>query len=66
MTPPTPAISLCQSVDQSGSAGQNRETSAPGPGRNCREEKDMDFNKLGHTCVVGMHWGDEGKGKIVD
>ncbi|MGQ9650408.1 MAG: adenylosuccinate synthase [Phycisphaerae bacterium] len=26
----------------------------------------MDFNKLGHTCVVGMHWGDEGKGKIVD
>ena len=26
----------------------------------------MDFSKLGHTCVVGMHWGDEGKGKIVD
>ncbi|UCD28610.1 MAG: adenylosuccinate synthase [Planctomycetota bacterium] len=26
----------------------------------------MDFKKLGHTCVVGMHWGDEGKGKIVD
>jgi adenylosuccinate synthase len=26
----------------------------------------MDFDKLGHTCVVGMHWGDEGKGKIVD
>jgi adenylosuccinate synthase len=26
----------------------------------------MDFNKLGHTCVFGMHWGDEGKGKIVD
>ncbi len=26
----------------------------------------MDFTKLGHTCVVGMHWGDEGKGKIVD
>ncbi|MCL2330634.1 MAG: adenylosuccinate synthase [Phycisphaerae bacterium] len=21
---------------------------------------------MGHTCVVGMHWGDEGKGKIVD
>ncbi len=26
----------------------------------------MDFDKLGHTCVIGMHWGDEGKGKIVD
>lgn len=26
----------------------------------------MDLSKLGHTCVVGMHWGDEGKGKIVD
>jgi len=26
----------------------------------------MDFHNLGHTCVVGMHWGDEGKGKIVD
>ena len=26
----------------------------------------MDFRSLGHTCVVGMHWGDEGKGKIVD
>jgi adenylosuccinate synthase len=26
----------------------------------------MDFKQLGHTCVVGMHWGDEGKGKIVD
>src|SRR5262245_33326040 len=26
----------------------------------------MDFKSLGHTCVVGMHWGDEGKGKIVD
>jgi adenylosuccinate synthase len=26
----------------------------------------MDFSKLGHTCVIGMHWGDEGKGKIVD
>lgn len=26
----------------------------------------MDFAKLGHACVVGMHWGDEGKGKIVD
>src|SRR5688500_5961914 len=26
----------------------------------------MDFEKLGHTCVIGMHWGDEGKGKIVD
>lgn len=26
----------------------------------------MDFGRLGHTCVVGLHWGDEGKGKIVD
>ncbi|GMU23414.1 MAG: adenylosuccinate synthetase [Phycisphaerae bacterium] len=26
----------------------------------------MDFSKLGHTCVIGLHWGDEGKGKIVD
>ncbi len=26
----------------------------------------MDFTRLGHTCVVGLHWGDEGKGKIVD
>lgn len=26
----------------------------------------MDFSTLGHTSVVGMHWGDEGKGKIVD
>jgi len=26
----------------------------------------MDFTNLGHTCVVGLHWGDEGKGKIVD
>lgn len=26
----------------------------------------MDVGKLGHTCVVGLHWGDEGKGKIVD
>jgi adenylosuccinate synthase len=26
----------------------------------------MLFDKLGHTCVIGMHWGDEGKGKIVD
>ncbi|MBW7906717.1 MAG: adenylosuccinate synthase [Phycisphaerae bacterium] len=22
--------------------------------------------RLGHTCVVGLQWGDEGKGKIVD
>ncbi len=27
---------------------------------------EIDFNKLGHACVVGLHWGDEGKGKIVD
>ncbi len=26
----------------------------------------MDLSALGHTCVTGMHWGDEGKGKIVD
>lgn len=26
----------------------------------------MNFDILGHTCVVGLHWGDEGKGKIVD
>lgn len=26
----------------------------------------MDLTRLGHTCVVGLHWGDEGKGKIVD
>jgi adenylosuccinate synthase len=26
----------------------------------------MNFEQLGHTCVVGLGWGDEGKGKIVD
>ena len=26
----------------------------------------MDFRALGNTCVVGLQWGDEGKGKIVD
>jgi adenylosuccinate synthase len=26
----------------------------------------MQPEKLGHTCVVGLHWGDEGKGKVVD
>lgn len=26
----------------------------------------MDVVKLGHACVVGLQWGDEGKGKIVD
>ncbi len=26
----------------------------------------MNFRELGHTCVMGMQWGDEGKGKIVD
>ncbi|HVP11833.1 MAG TPA: adenylosuccinate synthase [Phycisphaerae bacterium] len=26
----------------------------------------MDFNALGNTGVVGLQWGDEGKGKIVD
>lgn len=26
----------------------------------------MRFDQLGNTCVVGLQWGDEGKGKIVD
>lgn len=26
----------------------------------------MNFQSLGNTCVVGLQWGDEGKGKIVD
>lgn len=26
----------------------------------------MRFDQLGHTCVVGLAWGDEGKGKVVD
>ena len=26
----------------------------------------MDFESLGNTSVVGLQWGDEGKGKIVD
>jgi len=26
----------------------------------------MNFARLGHTSVVGLQWGDEGKGKIVD
>ncbi len=26
----------------------------------------MDFKKLGHTAIVGLAWGDEGKGKVVD
>ncbi|MCA9243940.1 MAG: adenylosuccinate synthase [Phycisphaerales bacterium] len=26
----------------------------------------MSLQNLGHTCVVGLQWGDEGKGKIVD
>ena len=26
----------------------------------------MDFDALGNTSVVGLQWGDEGKGKIVD
>lgn len=26
----------------------------------------MDIEKLGNTCVVGLQWGDEGKGKLVD
>jgi len=26
----------------------------------------MDAKPLGHTCVIGLQWGDEGKGKVVD
>jgi adenylosuccinate synthase len=26
----------------------------------------MSSHKLGNTCVVGLQWGDEGKGKVVD
>jgi adenylosuccinate synthase len=26
----------------------------------------MDFSSLGNTSVVGLQWGDEGKGKVVD
>jgi adenylosuccinate synthase len=26
----------------------------------------MRFEDWGHTCVVGLQWGDEGKGKVVD
>ncbi len=26
----------------------------------------MEFSQLGHTAVIGLQWGDEGKGKIVD
>jgi len=26
----------------------------------------MSFRDLGNTCVVGLQWGDEGKGKVVD
>jgi adenylosuccinate synthase len=26
----------------------------------------MNFRDLGHTCVIGLQWGDEGKGKVVD
>lgn len=26
----------------------------------------MRFEDLSHTCVVGLSWGDEGKGKVVD
>lgn len=26
----------------------------------------MDFKSFGNTCVVGLQWGDEGKGKVVD
>ncbi len=26
----------------------------------------MGFRDLGNTCVVGLQWGDEGKGKVVD
>jgi adenylosuccinate synthase len=26
----------------------------------------MSFHDLGNTCVLGLQWGDEGKGKVVD
>ncbi len=26
----------------------------------------MSLTNLGHTCVIGLQWGDEGKGKVVD
>lgn len=26
----------------------------------------MNIESIGNTCVVGLHWGDEGKGKVVD
>jgi adenylosuccinate synthase len=26
----------------------------------------MSFEELGNTCIVGLQWGDEGKGKVVD
>jgi adenylosuccinate synthase len=26
----------------------------------------MSFKDLGNTCVIGLQWGDEGKGKVVD
>jgi len=26
----------------------------------------MDIRRLGNTCVVGLQWGDEGKGQVVD
>jgi adenylosuccinate synthase len=26
----------------------------------------MNLEKLGHTCVIGLQWGDEGKGKVVE
>jgi len=29
-------------------------------------ELTVDFASLGNTCVVGLQWGDEGKGKVVD
>ena len=29
-------------------------------------EIQMHFERLGHTGVIGLQWGDEGKGKIVD
>jgi adenylosuccinate synthase len=26
----------------------------------------MSLHDLGNTCVIGLQWGDEGKGKVVD
>jgi len=37
-----------------------------GPSRTRGIEADVGFQTLGNTSVIGLQWGDEGKGKIVD